>query len=92
VRLDSDAIVWGDLLLRFALMSISKFSGARFPLSFLFHRQSYPRPFTITRLEHHRRQHGEPGAWLAVLNEEQNVLAGKFWRWLQRVVGKSASR
>ena len=59
---------------------------------FLFDRQSYSRPFTIARLEHHRRQHGELGAWLAVLNEEQYVLADKFWRRLQRVVGKSASR
>jgi hypothetical protein len=52
---------------------------------FLFDRQSYSRPFTIARLEHHRRQHGGLGAWLAVLNEEQYVLAGKFWRRLQRV-------
>jgi len=59
---------------------------------FLFDRQSYSRPFTIARLEHHRRHHGELGAWLAVLNEEQYVLADKFWRRLQRVVGKSASR
>jgi hypothetical protein len=59
---------------------------------FLFDRHSYSRPFTIARLEHHRRQHGELGAWLAVLNEEQYVLADKFWRRLQRVVGKSASR
>jgi Glycosyl transferase family 8. len=59
---------------------------------FLFDRQSYSRPFTIARLEHHRRQHGGLGAWLAVLNEERHVLAGKFWRRLQRVVGKPVSR
>ena len=29
---------------------------------FLFDRGSYSRPFTIARLEHHRRQHGELGA------------------------------
>ena len=52
---------------------------------FLFDRQSYSRPFTIARLEHHRRQHGGLGAWLAVLNEEQHVLAGKLQRRLQRV-------
>jgi hypothetical protein len=59
---------------------------------FLFDRQGYSRPFTIARLEHHRRQHGGLGAWLAVLNEERHVLAGKFWRRLQRLVGKPVSR
>ena len=59
---------------------------------FLFDRQSYPRPFTIARLEHHRRQHGELGAWLAALNEERQVLAGKFQRRVQRSVGKSVKR
>ena len=37
---------------------------------FLFDRQAYSRPFTIARLEHHRRHHGDLGAWFAVLNEE----------------------
>ena len=54
---------------------------------FLFDRYAYSRPFTIARLEHHRRQHGELGAWLAVLNEEQYVLADKFWRRLQPLLG-----
>jgi hypothetical protein len=56
---------------------------------FLFDRGAYSRPFTIARLEHHRRQLGELGAWLAVLNEERHVLAGKFQSRLQRGVGKS---
>jgi hypothetical protein len=56
---------------------------------FLFDRHAYSRPFTIARLEHHRRQHSELGAWLAVLNEERHVLAGKFQGRLQRAVGKS---
>ena len=43
---------------------------------FLFDRHAYSRPFTIARLEHHRRRHGELGAWLAVLNEDRRVLAG----------------
>src|SRR5437867_2937917 len=47
---------------------------------FLFDRQSYSRPFTIARLEHHRRQHGELGAWLEVLSEERRVLSGKIGR------------
>ena len=58
---------------------------------FLVDRASYSRPFTIARLEHHRGQHGELGAWLAVLNEERRVLAGKFRRRLERALGKSGS-
>lgn len=54
----------------------------------LFDRQGYSRPFTIARLEHHRRQHGEPGAWLEVFKEEAQVLAGKFQRRFQRTVAK----
>src|SRR6476620_10542886 len=55
---------------------------------FLFDRKAYSRPFTIARLEHHRRRHSDLGAWLAVLNEERHVLAGKFQRRLRRAVGK----
>jgi len=51
--------------------------------------KTYSRPFTIGRLEHHRRKRGELGAWLAVLNEEGHVLAGKFRHRLQRAVGNS---
>ncbi len=50
---------------------------------FLFDRHAYSRPFTIARLEHHRRRHGHFGAWLAVLNEERQIVSGKvkrrFW-------------
>jgi hypothetical protein len=56
---------------------------------FLFDRHAYSRPFTIARLEHHRRQHGELCAWLAVLNEERRVFAGKLRRRLERPDGKS---
>ncbi len=59
---------------------------------FLFDRQAYSRPFTIARLEHHRHHRTELGAWLAVLNEERHVLAGKFQRRLQRAVGKSVKQ
>jgi len=44
---------------------------------FLFDRQSYARPFTIARLEHHRRRRSNLGAWLAIMNEEARVLLGK---------------
>jgi len=54
---------------------------------FLFDGQSYSRPFTIARLEHYRRHHGDLGAWLAVLNEDCGVLAskvkGRIWRFVQ---------
>jgi hypothetical protein len=56
---------------------------------FLFDRHAYSRPFTIARLEHHRHPHGELGAWLTILNEERDVLVGKFQRRLQRAVGRS---
>lgn len=58
---------------------------------FLIDRGSYSRPFTIARLEHHRRQHGEIGAWLEVLNEERRVLSGKFQRRFPRAARKSYS-
>jgi hypothetical protein len=44
---------------------------------FLFDRQAYSRPFTIARLEHHRRRRSNLGAWLAIMNEEARVLLGK---------------
>ena len=55
---------------------------------FLFDRRAYSRPFTIARLEHHRRHHGEVGAWLAVLNEDRRILANKVKRRLRRFVTK----
>ncbi len=47
---------------------------------FTFDRQAYSRPFTIARLEHHRRKHSEIGSWLAILNEECCVYAEKIKR------------
>ena len=44
-------------------------------------------PFTIARLEHHRRHHDSLGAWMAVVNEETRVFRGKFQRPLQRASG-----
>lgn len=51
---------------------------------FLSDPKAFSRPFTIARLEHHRRNHSELRAWLAVLNEERRVLAGKSQRRLRR--------
>lgn len=56
---------------------------------FLFDRQSYSRPFTIARLEHHRRQRSELGAWLTLLNEEKRVIFGKSARRFKRLWQKS---
>ena len=57
---------------------------------FLFDRKAYSRPFTIARLEHHRRTHGEFGAWLSLLSEERNALASKFQRRRRRAFSKSS--
>ena len=43
----------------------------------VFDWQAYSRPFTIARLEHHRRRRSNLGAWLALMNEETRVLIGK---------------
>ncbi len=68
---------------------IAHFCGRK---PFLFDRQAYSRPFTIARLEHHRRHRSDLGAWLAVLNEERHLLTRKLQRRLQRVSGKSGQR
>jgi hypothetical protein len=47
---------------------------------FVFDRNAYSRPFTIARLEHHRRHHGNLGAWLAVLNEDRGIFTTKLGR------------
>jgi hypothetical protein len=55
---------------------------------FLFDRKAYSRPFTIARLEHHRRQRGDLGAWLAVLQEDRQVLASKVRRRLRNLAAQ----
>jgi hypothetical protein len=55
---------------------------------FLFDRQAYSRPFTIARLEHHRRHHSNLGAWLAMLNEDGKMLAFKTKQRLRRFLTK----
>jgi len=39
--------------------------------------KAYSRPFTVARLEHHRRRRSHLGAWQAIMNEEARVLWGK---------------
>jgi hypothetical protein len=55
---------------------------------FLFDRHAYSRPFTIARLEHHRRHHSNLGAWLAMLNEDRKMLAFKTKQRLRRFLTK----
>ena len=55
---------------------------------FLFDRNAYSRPYTIARLEHHRKHHGELGAWMAVLNEDRQVLVKKVRRRLWNSVNR----
>jgi len=53
---------------------VAHFCGRK-PL--LFDPKAFSRPFTIARLEHHRRRRSSLGAWLAIMNEETRVLLGK---------------
>jgi hypothetical protein len=46
--------------------------------------KAYSRPFTLARLEHHRRRRSSLGAWLAIINEEARVLPGKVKRRFRR--------
>ena len=40
--------------------------------------KAFSRPFTISRLEHHRRKHGNLAAWLTVLTEDTRVCIKKL--------------
>jgi hypothetical protein len=53
---------------------VAHFCGRK-PL--LSDRKAFSRPFTIARLEHHRRRRSNLGAWLAIMTEEAGVLLGK---------------
>jgi hypothetical protein len=54
----------------------------------LFDGKAYSRPFTIARLEHHRGRHRHWGAWLAVLNEERQIVSSKVKRQLWNLVAR----
>ena len=56
---------------------IAHFCGRK---PFLFDCKAYSRPFTIARLEHHRRRHCEACAWFAVLQEDCERFAWKVKR------------
>jgi hypothetical protein len=50
--------------------------------------KAFSRPFTIARLEHHRRRRSNLGAWLAIMNEEARVLLGKVKGRFSRYFGQ----
>jgi hypothetical protein len=52
---------------------------------FLFDRHAYSRPFTIARLEHHRRHNPNWAAWLALFGEDFGVIRKKCGRRLRRM-------
>jgi hypothetical protein len=64
---------------------VSHFCGRK---PFLFDSNSYSRPFTIARLEHHRWRHGDLMAWVKVVNEDCRVLAGKMRRRVRRYTAR----
>jgi hypothetical protein len=49
---------------------------------------AFSRPFTIARLEHHRHQRSDLGAWLAIMTEEAQVIAAKAKGRLLRYFGQ----
>jgi hypothetical protein len=58
----------------------------------LFDPKAYSRPFTIARLEHHRRRHGEMEAWAAMLNEDSLVTLGKVKSRIKRILRGSKAK
>ena len=62
---------------------IAHFCGRK-PL--MFDSKSYSRPFTIARLEHHRKKNGEMGAWISLWYEETKILWIKIKRRLKKAV------
>jgi hypothetical protein len=60
---------------------IAHFCGRK---PFIYDRGAYSRPFTIARLEHHRRTKSGSGAWLAVISEELGIIRDKFKRRIKR--------
>jgi hypothetical protein len=56
---------------------IAHFCGRK---PFLIDHKAYSKPYTIARLEHHRRYRSNFGVWLSVLNEERSILFSKIKR------------
>ena len=54
----------------------------------IFDRQAYSKPFTIARLEHHRRRHSVLGAWGVILWEDGRTCLRKLWGRTKRCLSK----
>lgn len=53
----------------------------------IFDRKAYSKPFTIARLEHYRRLHGEAGAWAALVAEDAGTAVDKVAGRTKRALG-----
>ena len=67
---------------RVARPRVGHFSGNK---PFVHERRAYSKPFTIARLEHHRRSKGELAAWCSVLAEEWPIYRDKVHELLRKV-------
>lgn len=65
---------------------VAHFCGRK-PFTFDF--RAYSRPFTIARLEHHRRRSGTLGAWWKIAMEDGRVLQKRVIRRVERLIRKS---
>jgi hypothetical protein len=68
---------------------VAHFCGRK-PL--LFDPNAFSRPFTIARLEHHRRRRSNLGAWLTIMGEEARVLASKVKGRLSRYFDQTGEK
>ena len=53
---------------------------------YLHNWRAYSKAFTIARLEHYRKAHGELGAWIAIIMEEFSIITSKVTRKLVRLI------
>ena len=56
----------------------------------IFDFQAYSKPFTIARLEHHRRRHSMFVAWCIIIREDGRICMKKLWGKLMRAFRRSS--
>ena len=59
---------------------------------YLHNMRAYAKPFTIARLEHHRREHGKIGAWFQLIKEETPIVAEKILRRCRKLWRRMVNR
>lgn len=84
LKSDNKGCGW-NLPVKVARPRVLHFCGLK---PFLHEWRGYSRPFTIARLEHHRRTKSEIGAWWAVWQEELVVLQRKILTRLRAMIRK----